>query len=760
MLLVGRDHETRALTELLAEAARGNGGVAVVRGGIAGGKTALLHGLPPAPRRAGRSSWPRPAPGPSTSCPSGSSARSCTMRRCHDLGMVLFGLAERRTIVIGIDDVEYVDRASLCCLLFLIWRIRSARMLIVFTKCLVPEPPLVFEIEVVRQHYCHVALSPLTRDAVRDMLCAPHNREVAARLADETYAVTGGNPLLVHALAEDHPIVGPVEGGQPGDHLVAGEAFQRAVLACLHSRAPDLIRIARAVAVLHTLASASSVGRLVGLEPRAVERAVAALTMAGLLDSYPFRHSAARAAVLHDLTTSGDADLNRRAAAALYGDGAPPLVVADLFVLAGTVDGPWAIPVLLQAAEQTLVSGQTSTAVEYLRLASLAGGDEEQRIAVTAMLARAEWRLDPAVAVRHVDVLTTALRRGSLRGRHASMPIRHLLWQGRLAEALGVLDSVTEIADQLDPVTLGEVRSAQLWVELSYPPFGSPNPHPERDPAEWVGSSPLTAVLGRRRGGRAGIDAAQGILQRERLDDATIGSKIAGLVTLMCAGRADEADACLESPLDEATARGAPTGQGLFLGIRSEIAVRRGDLPRTESYARAALQVLPLNSWGAAIGRPLGSLALALTFRGAYEEAAELLAIPMPNPMFDNRGAVVRAAGDGVRAAIGHAHATVGNRSIDETLAAAEDLTGLAWRIVGAVDAVESSLGTVGGVLVIPRDVRAAMGGVRGRGVSAVAPPGLAGVGGWWVRGVGLWWWRVCFTLSRRRCCGLLMVGL
>ena len=59
----------------------------------------------------------------------------------------------------------------------------------------------------------------------------------------------------------------------------------------------------------------------------------------------------------------------------------------------------------------------------------------------------------------------------------------------------------------------------------------------------------------------------------------------------------------------------------------------------------------------------------------------------------DVRAAVVGAAGDGVRAAIGHAHATVGNRPLDETLAAAEDLAGLAGRIVGAVDAVESALG-------------------------------------------------------------------
>ena len=46
----------------------------------------------------------------------------------------------------------------------------------------------------------------------------------------------------------------------------------------------------------------------------------------------------------------------------------------------------------------------------------------------------------------------------------------------------------------------------------------------------------------------------------------------------------------------------------------------------------------------------------------------------------DARAAVVGAAGDGVRAAIGHAHATVGNRPLDETLAAAEDLAGLAGR--------------------------------------------------------------------------------
>jgi DNA-binding CsgD family transcriptional regulator len=669
MLLVGRDDEIKALVGLLAEAERGNGAVAVVRGGIASGKTALLHGFaaaaeaagalvlaaagsraehtlplgvigqilhdaPLSPhdatriadllRHTGRASWQAGDIGPDV---------------VHELGMVLFGLAERGPVVIGIDDVEYVDRASLRCLLFLIWRIRSAQMLIVLNKCVVPEPPLVFEVEVLRLPHCrHLALSPLTLDMVHDVLDALLNREVARRFATAAYTVTGGNPLLVHALAEDHLAAGPT-GIEESAGVAAGEAFQRAVLACLYSRTPELTRIARAIAVLDTLASASTVGRLVGLEPQAVEQAVGALTAAGLLDSYAFRHPAARAAVLHDLTTSGDADLHRRAAALLYGDGAPAATVADLLVVAGTVDGHWAIPPLLQAAEQALVSGQAATAVDYLRLANLAGGDEEQRIAVTAMLARAEWRLDPAVALRHADFLTNALRRGLLRGRHAFMPIRHLMWQGRVAEALSILDSLAEMADRLDPVTLAELRSAQLWVELSYPPFGaaSPGPQRERDSDQPIASSPLMAVLGRRRGGPTGIDAAQRILQRERLDDATIGSKIAALVTLIYASRTDEADACCESLIEEAAARGAPTWQALFLGIRSEIAVRRGDLMLTEAYAREALRRLPLNSWGVAIGRPMGSLLLALTFRGAYEEAAELLAVPMPNPMFDTR---------------------------------------------------------------------------------------------------------------------------
>jgi DNA-binding NarL/FixJ family response regulator len=58
-----------------------------------------------------------------------------------------------------------------------------------------------------------------------------------------------------------------------------------------------------------------------------------------------------------------------------------------------------------------------------------------------------------------------------------------------------------------------------------------------------------------RRSDKVSVAAAQQILQRERLDDATVGPKVAALVALMYAGRTDEADACCVNLLEQAELR-------------------------------------------------------------------------------------------------------------------------------------------------------------------------------------------------------------
>lgn len=653
MSLVERGDQAELLETWFAEADQGYGRVVALRGEVGLGKTTLLHTLARHATGAGalflgavgsRSEQGIPlgvigqlfddpalrAAELLSNRPDLNGAEAAALR---DLGTILLSFTRDRMVLIGIDDVEYADEASLRCLLLLARRIRAARMMIVLSG----RPMVMVDVELLRQSQSNrVSLAPLSKAGVHQILAERGGAWLTEAFGCEVHRVTGGNPLLVHALVEDHLAY---RDTVPDSAVVAtaevGDAFRQAVLSCLYRLEPEVLRLVRAAVVLDLPFSAPQLGRLAGVATQSVMSIVDTLNKMGLLDSGEFRHPATRAAVLGAITGADRADVHRHAAQVLHEDGAAVSAIAEHLLAADYAGAPWVIDELTQAAEQALVSGQAGQAVRYLRLAATAETDRQQQTNVIALLARAEWRLDPAVASRHVSYLVAALRDGYLRGRYAFIPIRHLLWQGKVTEALDTLEELTEHAENIDPETRAELRSTQLWVAASYPPFGSYDAENRRTTPNADGQ-PLVTVLN-RRSDQVSVEAAQQILQRERLDDATLGPMVAALVALMYAGRMDEADACCVTLMEEADARAAQTWQALFSGIRSEIAVRRGDMLAAQDYARAALAYLPVESWGVAVGRPLGSLVLAVTSMGRYDEAAELLSLPIPNVMFNTR---------------------------------------------------------------------------------------------------------------------------
>ena len=544
--------------------------------------------------------------------------------------------AAPHTVLVCVDDAEYVDEESRRCLIMLARRLQWTRMVLLVSGSTLSglgQSPL--EIDLLRQSQCGaVAVSPLTPDAIREVLSG-RSGAVDERTVSSAYRLTAGSPLLLTALADDQPVA-----EQPPDapaEVQVGAGYCYAVLGTLYRLPPELVRMVRWGSVVGEPVT-PWLGRLVGIPAAVVLRVKDTLAAAGILDDAGwFRHPAVAQVVLSEVDPHDLTEAHSRAAETLHADGAAAPAVADHLLAVGGVRQPWSVPVLVQAAEEVLASGAAPAAVEYLRLAAALAETREQTVEVVALLARAEWRIDPEVAVRHVDFLVDALRNGDLRGRFAFTPLRHLLWQGRIAEVLDILADLETSAAALDGETQEQLRSTQLWAKASYPPFGS---HGDRDhpPVSQASlqTAPLVHVMTRRADGSS-VDAAQQILQRGRLDDATVGPMVAALVGLMYAGRMDEADACCATLLKEADSREAPTWLALFCGIRSEIAVRRGDMVAVVGHAKAALAHLPARSWGVAVGRPLGSLVLALTSMGDYDKAADLLALPVPNAMFNTR---------------------------------------------------------------------------------------------------------------------------
>jgi len=554
----------------------------------------------------------------------------------------LLDLAADTPVVVGVDDVGHADPLSARFLLHLARRVRATRLLLVLTSD--SEPPqrnAAFHAELRRRpQFRRMHLTPLSREGVGRRLRAHFGEAPAERLAPDFFAASGGNPLLLRALVEDH------ENGQ-GE---VSPSYGPALLSCLHCAEPIMLKVVRALAVLDEDGTRAAVAGVLGIDSADVGMALDALTASGLLGGGRIRLAAGRCAVLDDLPQAERARLHHRAARFLHERDAPVRRVARHLVEADNAGEAWEIQALREAAEEALAEDEPAPAVAALSLAHAAAGDETERAGLLARLAQTEWQLNPAAAVRHFGPLTAAARAQQLDRRDSLQLVRQLLWHGRTAEATDVLDRIRgaagEPVDTVTPVA-AELQAAELWLTGSHPGMvrkrGQPSPDlramtPEMDPA-LRSTAMLADVLGHGRSHDA-VDEALRVLRNVELSPGLTWadeSAVFALLVLISANRSDIAALWCDRMLAQDRAHRSPTWQAMFTGARSMIALRQGELPVAAALGREALTHLAPKAWGVAIGFPLGSLLLATTRLGKYREAAKLLTRSVPEAMFETR---------------------------------------------------------------------------------------------------------------------------
>ncbi len=439
------------LVAQLAACADGVGQLALVSGGLASGKTHLLHAFARRVKDSGAlhlsATGTRDAADFPAGCavldqlfrnpdlPPGVAERVGALladapadpehadasRVVHALCVELLELARARPLVVSVDDVQFVDPLSLRLLLRLRRRIASARVMVVLTEWSWPHPAMTrFHAEITQHPHRRLRLAPLTEAAVAE-LAAAHAATApgdpgaapgpgaAPKAADGVAGeapgaarhaalvrLGGGNPLLVHGLLEDSRTLPP---GAP----LPGPAYGQAVLNCLYRWDAALLTVAQGLAVLGgDAASPGVVGALVSLPEDAVRRVVDALAAAGVLDGARFRHPLAERAVLGTLAPGARARLHAAAAELLHQRGCAPEAVARQLV-AGRDAGPagaWVTGVLRAAAARAAAQDDTAAVTECLETALDACADPAEADAVRRELARAVWRADPARADR------------------------------------------------------------------------------------------------------------------------------------------------------------------------------------------------------------------------------------------------------------------------------------------------------------------------------------------------------------------------
>lgn len=548
-------------------------------------------------------------------------------------------LADRTPVVIGIDDTHHAGAEVLRSLLYLTRRLDTAPILIAMTlsSCPLDERPQ-FSAEMSSQPHCsHIRLEPLpppaAADAVRRAL-----RPITQDVKPSGFVrLSAGNPLLLSALVADARAYRP-----PAGTAVPGGHFATAVWRLLHRGHPTVAELARAVAVLGDVATPGLLAEILTIDPTVAVQGLQSLEASGLLLGGGFRADAARDAVLSKIPAKRQTELLLRAAAVLRDDGAPPTRLAALLSKAGDIDEPWMVDVLRDAAGQE-ERGNFPRAVRYLRLArqaSARGGPEHAQI--TSDLAAAEWQIDPLSVVRLLPDLDEAARGGRLTSSQTENLVTCLLWHGQRENALALLASGVDLGAPPD------------WAE-GFRSWLYPSLVPERaGPPDDVRTAGTAAIPGMEIDDDMLIAAEQSLLNT-RLDDSALVPALSALSMLVYTDRLDRAGTWIDILLQAAERRGSVTWRALLSTALSIIDLRRGDLTAADAHAQRALSLLSNRSWGMAISLPLSSAVNASTDRGRHDEAAALLAVPLPDGMFETLpGLYYMYARARHHAAIGH----------------------------------------------------------------------------------------------------------
>ncbi len=494
--------------------------------------------------------------------------------------------ADHPAVLLLVDDVEHADEESLRHLEYIARHARSAKVLMVVTGSLHADDRYpVFVTELMRQpHFRRIRLGRLSPADVAEMLGHPAGDGESEPVAG-LHRISGGNPLLLRALAEEHGTARSADGAALPAPAPAGP-FARAVATCLHRGGPAATGPAQAAALLGEQATPARIARLLGLGSPAVDRGLHALEAAGILDGTGFRHPVARAAALAALEPQQLAELHRRAAKVVQEDGGSATDIAA-HLLAAAADGvprhgsAADVDVLRDAAEDVLARDDAPYAERLLELAHETCGDDQLRVALRIRLAQITGRFSPAAAERHLTASLEALPAGGAgrpAGEHVQRLASLLITQGRIAEATELLRNTD---DGQDP-----------------------------------GLSPFDTTID------AGFAVSERLLQSARLTDATVAPLAQALRSLIISDQPERAVPWSRSLMEQADRCRAPGWGAVFASLHAEALLRLGDLPGAHAHATAALQYLPDAKGSAFQCAPTAVLIRACSAMGRYTEGS------------------------------------------------------------------------------------------------------------------------------------------
>jgi DNA-binding CsgD family transcriptional regulator len=524
----------------------------------------------------------------------------------HGLYWLVAALAEQRPQLLVVDDLQWADSASVRFLDFVANRIDSLPVLLLVAQrpgaasadAALRGAPLSMPIE----------LSPLSTEATATVLAEHSRAPVSAAFAQACHDATGGNPLLIHRLAEglgDRGISGAGEADAEAVTRLGPYAVARAVGATLARLGNGPVRLAKAVAVLEESPLVTA-AQLAGIDSEQASAFADQLVRAGILRDYrplEFEHALVRDAVLSGLAAGERVRLHADAARILGDAGAGPEAVAVHLVHTESRGDEAVANVLAEAGRRALASGALNEAAVALERAVAEPPPPAARSGLLLDLGRAEHALGRPEAIDRVlaaydagidevdraqaalgltwatgpggrdpaeimAVIEHALR--GVAGRHRELELRleaarlmaSLLSAKLLQQALGEAERFADLEGR----TVGE---CELLLHVAVHRFMSGRSADEvAAPAERVVADPQVV---------AAIGPGSTLLL------LTIGQ-------LFKTGRLDVARRTVAIALTESQRRGSAPGFAAMSAWRAWIALHEGAAAEAEADARAAYE--------------------------------------------------------------------------------------------------------------------------------------------------------------------------
>ena len=562
-------------------------------------------------------------------------------RVAHALTWVVLALAERRPLVLVIDDAHWSDPPSLRWLEFLARRLDGVRTLVVLAARPVEcSDDRALESLIARARVLRPR--PLGPDAVQEVVAAHFGRRPEPEFVAACHEVTGGNPfLLIELLREaSEARLAPIRSAAERVGRLRPASVTRLLLLRLSSvggRARDL---ARAVSVLGDGAVPTTAAALAGLSEEAVIAAAEALAAAQFFTSdlaLSFVHPLVRSVVYEDIAPPGRAVWHRRAARLLAECGAPAGSVAAQLLLAERTGDSWAVARLLDAASAARRGGAPEVACQLAERALQEPPSAKLRATVLRELASAELELGEVKGLDHLREAMAAVASAPARAQLALLLGPTLTVLNRHEEAVDLLAaSLDELSPESQPELYPALEAELIAVGLTLPAT--------------VHSACERIEIARARGGRRMLDLDPRILAllgfqavgQGRIEEGLSLVRYAlsqptapshgmpvtvnfGAAALRWADRLDEALEVWNREVEDARRNSAPLRLAWASDNRAITLLRRGQVAAAEADARTAVELIDALYPGP-ISVPLGTHAEALMETSAPDDAVQLIA--------------------------------------------------------------------------------------------------------------------------------------